>query len=637
MSRDIGSRFYVLETWFRMLVVAGFVVPRVLHLIAGRVLVMDVAIPKAGEDIGGYRLVRPLGKGGAGIVWEVKDGEGARFALKLLHPAIAADPASRVRLAREAAVLNRIRTDGVANVVDLETEAAQPFVVTELVDGLDLREEIRAGGPFSFADALEIARSLQQTLSAVHAAGVIHRDLKPSNIILGATQPVLIDFGIAQADEDERLTSTGLVSGTVGWVAPEVMRGREPDEGSDWWAWAAILLNMLTGRAPYGAGSQDVVLSRQMAGQLDLAGLYPPLAQILESALGERADRPSPAEVLQRLDDLDPDVVQSWTGEDGGGIEQTALLNAPATDEDSQREPTAISPTNVEPGESSEETSLLSAPPQDHTSVLPTDDEAGVAQTALYPVAASETTVVPEPRQPGGVPAPYQPGYPVALPSEQYAYPPAPQPHQGYPLAPGYPNAGWDAVQYSYSAPSNAFVFSLCVASFLAALPVSLGIVGGVLAVGVLLIMETVGRSRVWREKRRVRAGEKRSGDNWLATLNGGLQWIPAAGALAFNLAFAVLIAGAAWALYSVNNGLPPLENPYMTMLMGVPSEPDPVLGALLWGSNMFAILLARVGAGGNFLREGSYATAGAIPRVGRVILSVLAVVAVFLLVGAAL
>ncbi|WP_230206015.1 serine/threonine protein kinase [Actinomyces urinae] len=562
---------------------------------------MDVAIPKAGEEIGGYRLVRPLGKGGAGIVWEVEDGEGATFALKLLHPAIAADPSSRVRLAREAAVLNRIRTDGVANVVDLETEAAQPFVVTELVDGLDLREEIRSGGPFAFADALEIARSLQQTLSAVHAAGVVHRDLKPSNIILGATQPVLIDFGIAQADEDERLTSTGLVSGTVGWVAPEVMRGREPDEGSDWWAWAAILLNMLTGRAPYGAGSQDVVLSRQMAGQLDLAGLYPPLARILESALGERAHRPSSAEVLQRLDDLDSDAVQSWVGEDG------------------------------EPGE---ETSLLSVPPVDRTSVLPTDHEEEVEQTALYPAAASQATVAPESEHPGGAPVPYQPGYPGALPSEQHAYPPASQPYQEYPIAPDYPNAQWDAQQYNYVAPSNAFVFSLCVASFLAALPVSLGIVGGVLAVGVLLVMETVGRSRVWREKRRVRAGEKRSGDNWLAALNGGLQWIPAAGALAFNLAFAILIAGAAWALYSVNNGLPPLENPYMTMLMGAPSESDPVLGALLWGSNMFAILLARVGVGGNFLREGSYATAGTIPRIGRVILSLLAVVAAFLFVG---
>lgn len=601
ISRHIGSQFYFLETQLRMLVIAGFAVPRVLHLITGKVLVMDVAIPKAGEEIGGYRLVRPLGKGGAGIVWEVEDGEGATFALKLLHPAIAADPSSRVRLAREAAVLNRIRTDGVANVVDLETEAAQPFVVTELVDGLDLREEIRAGGPFAFADALEIARSLQQTLSAVHAAGVVHRDLKPSNIILGATQPVLIDFGIAQADEDERLTSTGLVSGTVGWVAPEVMRGREPDEGSDWWAWAAILLNMLTGRAPYGAGSQDVVLSRQMAGQLDLAGLYPPLARILESALGERANRPSSAEVLQRLDDLDSDAVQSWVGEDG------------------------------EPGE---ETSLLSVPSVDRTSVLLTDHEEEVEQTALYPAAASQATVAPESEHPGGVPGPYQPGYPGALPSEQHAYPPASQPYQGYPPAPGYPNAGWDGLQYSYSAPSNAFVFSLCVASFLAALPVSLGIVGGVLALGVLLVMETVGRSRVWREKRRVRAGEKRSGDNWLAALNGGLQWIPAAGALAFNLAFAVLIAGAAWALYSVNNGLPPLENPYMTMLMGAPSESDPVLGALLWGSNMFAILLARVGVGGNFLREGSYATAGTIPRIGRVILSLLAVVAAFLFVG---
>lgn len=592
---------------------------------------MDGAIPKAGEELGGYRLVRPLGKGGAGIVWEVEDGEGARFALKLLHPAIAADPSSRVRLAREAAVLNRIRTDGVANVVDLETEASQPFVVTELVDGLDLREEIRTGGPLVFSDALQIARSLRQTLSAVHAAGVIHRDLKPSNIILGAAQPVLIDFGIAQADEDERLTSTGLVSGTVGWVAPEVIRGHEPDEGSDWWAWAAILLNMLTGRAPYGTGSQDVVLARQMAGQLDLAGLYPPLAQILQAALGERANRPSPAEIMQRLDDLDPDIVQSWTGESGEGGDETALLDAPGAGGMAAPAPAEFLSPEAQGDDLDESTSVLYVPPAERTSVLATAPEDDTAPTALYPTATSEPAGASEDLQPSARPVPYQPGYPGTQPPEYGASPPPSSHYPGYPPIPGYANAERG---YNYTAPANAFVFSLCMASLLAALPVALGVVGGVLAVGVLLIMETVGRSRVWREKRRVRAGEKRSGDNWLAALNGGLQWIPAAGALAFNLAFAVLIAGAAWALYSVNNDLPPFENAYMTMLAGVPSGADPVSGALLWASNMFAILLSRVGAGGNYLREGSYASAGAIPRAGRLILAVLAVLAALFLIG---
>lgn len=270
-----------------------------------------------GDWVGGYVLRRQLGRGGSGVVWEAADEGGNLFALKIIHPGIAADPNARERLQREANTVNRIRDLGVARVVDLETDGPVAFVVTELVDGVSLREHIATRGPLAYDAAVKTAAALYETLRRVHAAGVIHRDLKPSNIILGPSGPVLIDFGIAQFDEDERLTSTGLVSGTLGWVETEVVAGASPDADSDWWAWAGIVLTMITGRPPFGTGSLNAVVTRQHLNQPDVVGVPPTLARCLRAALGPRQARPTVEEVLEALEfpHKDDDVEGGLVGE----------------------------------------------------------------------------------------------------------------------------------------------------------------------------------------------------------------------------------------------------------------------------------------------------------------------------------
>lgn len=256
-----------------------------------------------GDEIGGYHLVRLLGTGGTGNVWEVRDAGGCPFALKLLHPQLAVDETYRKRIFREARLLSKVQSEGVVAVCDVEVDSAEPFVVTELVQGPSLKHYVQTQGALALPEALQIASRLLEILESVHAVGVVHRDVKPANILLGPVGPVLIDFGIAQLLSDDRLTATGLVAGTPGWVAPEVVQGKTPDAQADLWGWAATLLYMLTGRSAFGLGTWEAVLSRMALGQVDVAGLPPAVGGVLRQALGPLPQRPHPREVLAFLED----------------------------------------------------------------------------------------------------------------------------------------------------------------------------------------------------------------------------------------------------------------------------------------------------------------------------------------------
>ncbi len=270
-----------------------------------------------GAEIGGYTIIAPLGSGGMGTVYRALDGGGNPVALKLLHPHIGADPASRERLRREVLALQRLRHPGVAAVLDAEADSTEAFIVTELVAGQDLQDAVRAQGPLD-ADALHaFADGLRSALHAVHEAGVVHRDLKPSNVLLGEDGPVLIDFGIAQAADDARVTSTGLVVGTPGYLPPELLDGGEPSAETDWWGWAALLAFAATGRAPFGTRPLEAVLVRTRSGDADLTGLGPVTGGALWDALApDPDDRPAPEEVVAALAEaarlgevFDPDAV----------------------------------------------------------------------------------------------------------------------------------------------------------------------------------------------------------------------------------------------------------------------------------------------------------------------------------------
>ncbi|MCL2802923.1 MAG: protein kinase [Micrococcales bacterium] len=239
-----------------------------------------------GTELGGYVLRGVVGSGASGTVYRANDADGLEVAFKLLHPSVAADSAARQRLRREVELLQRLKAPCVAQVVDAETQQAEAFVVTELIEGTSLDRQVKKHGPFDLPALAVLAQDLAAAIATIHHAGVVHRDLKPANVMLRDDgSVVLIDFGLAQEDAWSRLTGHGLVAGTPGFVSPELLRGAEVGPESDRWAVAAMLISAATGRPPFGGGGVEAVLSRVLEGDGDLAGLEPNLADLLRRAV----------------------------------------------------------------------------------------------------------------------------------------------------------------------------------------------------------------------------------------------------------------------------------------------------------------------------------------------------------------
>lgn len=254
--------------------------------------------------VGGYTLVRPLGRGGIGTVWEAEDGAGVRVALKLLHPAQAATEEGRHRLVRQARLVNQIPSDQVAKVLDVEADALVPFVVTELIDGPSLASAL-ADASLTYEGAARLGAGVATTLREVHRRSVAHRDIKPSNIVMRSGVPVLIDFDLSRT-EDEATLTRGPLLGTPGYVAPELLDNRTPALNElivgDWYAWAATLLSALTGRPPFAGAAAAQILQSARDGHPDTRGLPPALSDAFGKALApDPSNRSRPVELLEAL------------------------------------------------------------------------------------------------------------------------------------------------------------------------------------------------------------------------------------------------------------------------------------------------------------------------------------------------
>lgn len=237
-----------------------------------------------------------------GVVHLARRPDGQRVALKVLRPHVVGDEETRARLAREVASLSRIRNRWVAEIIDADPWAPVPYIATRYVPGLSLHDQVAREGAVTGTDLTWLARCLLEGIAAVHEAGVLHRDVKPSNVLMEGRTPVLIDFGLARVTDDPKLTRTGWLLGTPGYLAPEILYGDDPTTAVDVHAWAATVAYAATGRPPYGRGPAMAVMDRARRGQHDLSGAPEPLLPVLEAALDpEPTRRPSVPQLLSWL------------------------------------------------------------------------------------------------------------------------------------------------------------------------------------------------------------------------------------------------------------------------------------------------------------------------------------------------
>ena len=272
----------------------------------------------AGTHVGPYRVVKEIGRGGMGVVYEAEDTRLRRaVALKALPAEYVRDPMRRERLTREARAAAALTHPSIATIFALEELDGALFLVSELVRGETLREELRRGAlpPDRLLPTLV---QLASGLAAAHAAGIVHRDFKPENIIRCSDGRVkILDFGLARMSTPDpltqlRLTQTGMAIGTPGYMPPEQLRGQDVDARTDVFAFGVVGWELATGAHPFGTNAAELLarMTDMLDGRtvtagddaLSVVGLEPVLRRCLRRDPAERY--PSAQQLLAELERL---------------------------------------------------------------------------------------------------------------------------------------------------------------------------------------------------------------------------------------------------------------------------------------------------------------------------------------------
>jgi serine/threonine protein kinase/tetratricopeptide (TPR) repeat protein len=202
-----------------------------------------------------YQVLRILGQGGMGAVYQARDQELDRIiALKVIRPELASNPDILARFKQELILSRNITHKNVVRIFDLGEAEGTKFITMEFVEGEDLRSVLRREGKFSAKEAVTVVQQICRALDAAHSEGVIHRDLKPQNVMRDPQgRVVVMDFGLARSLESEGMTQTGALVGTLEYMSPEQALGASLDQRSDLFAVGLIFYELLTGKAPYKA------------------------------------------------------------------------------------------------------------------------------------------------------------------------------------------------------------------------------------------------------------------------------------------------------------------------------------------------------------------------------------------------
>ncbi|OLT34797.1 hypothetical protein BJF79_32975 [Actinomadura sp. CNU-125] len=252
-------------------------------------------------EVGPYALTSRLGGGGMGQVFLGRSPGGRPVAVKLVRAEYAADDGFRRRFAAEVAAARRVGGFYTAQVVDADPDADRPWLVTAYVPGPSLQAAVTGHGPLPPAAVRTLGAGLAEGLAAVHACGLVHRDLKPGNVLLADDGPRVIDFGIVRALEAASGTRSGVIVGTVAYMAPEQARGdREIGPPADVFALGSVLAFAATGEPPFGRSPAAPVMYRIQHADPDLTGVPAELRDLIAACLArEPGDRPAVAEVLR--------------------------------------------------------------------------------------------------------------------------------------------------------------------------------------------------------------------------------------------------------------------------------------------------------------------------------------------------
>ncbi|HEX6464865.1 MAG TPA: protein kinase, partial [Vicinamibacterales bacterium] len=244
----------------------------------------------SGDRLGPYVIERVLGRGGMGVVYRARDTRLDRtVAIKVLPPALSADPSRRERFDREAHAIAALDDPHICTLYDVGHDKGIDFLVMQYLEGETLAARL-ARGRLPLGEVLRLAHDIATALDRAHRAGVVHRDLKPSNIMLTRAGAVLLDFGLARLTTPvagslstaptapATLTAEGALIGTVHYMSPEQLEGREADARSDIFAFGAVLYEMATGQKAFDGDSQASVLGAVLKDQPPSITQHEPMA-----------------------------------------------------------------------------------------------------------------------------------------------------------------------------------------------------------------------------------------------------------------------------------------------------------------------------------------------------------------------
>ncbi len=248
---------------------------------------------RIGTELGGYRIVALLGRGGTSVVYRAQHVRlGRAAALKLLTPAVG-EADFRERFLRESQLAASLDHPSIVPVYDAGEDEDLLYIAMGLIEGSDLKSRLADEGPLPLRRALRIVGQIGSALDAAHARGLVHRDVKPANILVGADdRAYLSDFGVVKELASNGATRTGSFVGTIEYSAPEQIEGKEVDARTDVYALACVLYECLTGTAPFHRPSEVAILNAHLHAPPPkltkaAAGLPPALEQVVSKALSK--------------------------------------------------------------------------------------------------------------------------------------------------------------------------------------------------------------------------------------------------------------------------------------------------------------------------------------------------------------